>query len=58
MSSLLNTIFDLPEKLLDDGEKALDNLVNLPNNVLKAVTAMQIPIMIIGGVILIKELTN
>jgi hypothetical protein len=58
MSSLLNKIFDLPEKILDDGENALDNLISLPNNILKALTAMQVPIMIIGGVILIKELTN
>ena len=54
----LNGIINAPLDILNTGEDAVKSLISLPDKILQAITEMQIPMLILGGLFLIKEINK
>ena len=52
----VDKLLDAPEKILDAGEKGLEDLLSLPDKILKLLEMMIIPGMLIAGVMVISEI--
>lgn len=54
----INDYLHAPLDILNKGEDILQEAVDLPKQILQMIQQMQIPILIIAGVVMIKELNG
>ena len=61
MPNIFDTIdgyISAPLDILHTGEDAIRGITNLPDKILQAITQMQLPLLILGGVFLLKEINK